>query len=105
MDYAASPGEEGASEHAIIALVRTRAPLLLAVVRIDGGGGEPHGRHLPYMAMRSTDFGRTRKNPEPTLVNHGGRVGAAWLLRLDNGALLLSGRPAGARGVAGSVRS
>ena len=45
VDYTQSPGEEGASEHAIVVLADERT--LLAVVRIAGGDGRPHGRHRP----------------------------------------------------------
>ena len=86
MEYATSPGEEGASEHATIALSESGA--LLAVVRIDGGDGEPHGRHLLYRATRSTDFGNAWSPPWSIT---GAGSARPRLLRLGNGALVLSG--------------
>ena len=85
MDYTASPGEEGASEHAIIPL--HEPDTLLAVVRIDGGDGEPHGRHSPFMATRSSDGGQTWGTP----YSIGAGSARPRLLLLENGALLLSG--------------
>lgn len=79
--------EEGPNE-AALSLLRDNNTLL-AVYRVDGGDGSPHHRHTPYMASNSTDGGKTWSTGElmpPQLLS-----AKPQLLRLESGALLLSG--------------
>ena len=78
--------EEGPSENAI-ALLRD-GKTLLNVMRIDGGDGQPHSYHVPYLLARSTDMAYTWtiSQAPPALLS-----ARPYLLTLPNGALVLSG--------------
>ena len=76
--------EEGACENTVV-LLRDRKTLLM-VLRVDGGDGEPLGRHSPFMATHSND-GRSWAAPWSIAAGSA----RPRLAVLSSGALLLSG--------------
>jgi len=78
--------EEGPSENDITVLRDGRT--LLNVMRIDGGDGQPHNYHVPFLLARSTDLAHTWtvSQAPPTMLS-----ARPELLTLANGVVLLSG--------------
>ena len=78
--------EEGPSENDIVLLRDGKT--LLNVMRIDGGDGQPHNFHVPYLMARSTDMAHTWtiSQAPPTMLS-----ARPELLTLPNGVVLLSG--------------
>jgi hypothetical protein len=82
--------QEGPNECDVVLLGDNKT--LWAVMRVDGGDGEPSHRTLPMLRATSTDFGRSwaRAAPLPTEM----RSSKPSATVLGNGALLVSaGRP------------
>ena len=79
--------EEGPNENSLVALQNGD---LLSIIRIEGGDGLPHNRHLPLLSAKSSDGGVSWSS---TIMRDDIRSARPRLLRLGSALLLLAIRP------------